>query len=181
MRVGRIAGLALGALTLAPALPLAAGPLATVSDLPDGARIVDIRAEATCGKAAPDGARCLPAEELFADDTASPVSFHALRWLLGTIGLGGDETVAIYPASDPRAEAVAALIYLAGQREVVLLAGAPEHTDRGESRSFSREVIFTAPMRTQAMRLDADAPPPLQQLTAFARASSDTVAFAPDT
>lgn len=178
MRIGR--ALRIAALAFSPALPLAASPVATVSDLPDRARIVDIRTEEACAKATLEGARCLPADEVFAGDGAAPVSFHALRWLLGTIGLSGDETVAIHPADDPRAGAVAALIHLAGQREVVLFAGDAATTARGETRSFSREVIFTAPMRTRAMRLDADAPPPLQHLTAFARGTTDTVAFAPD-
>lgn len=169
------------ALALLPALPLAAGPVETVNQAPDGARVVDIRLEAACTEAAPEGARCLPAGEVLGGTATAPVSFHALRWLLGTIGLSGSETVAIHPADDPRAEAMAALIYLAGQRAVVLLTGTPDETARGEARSFSREAVFTAPMRIAVLRLDPAAQPLAPQLTAFARGVTDFVAFAPDT
>jgi thiosulfate/3-mercaptopyruvate sulfurtransferase len=161
-------------------LPVHAQPVALVDDLPDGARVIDIRAEDACTSATLPGARCVPAEVLFGPDGGAPVSFHALRWLLGTVGLSGAETVAVFAGNETRAGAVAALLHLAGQRDVVVYTGGADLSARGESRSFSRETIFTAAMRTEAMRIDTPAPPLVQQLTAFARGAAETVAFAPD-
>lgn len=182
MDLGRIIRTGALALTFAPALSAHAAPVASASVLPADARVIDIRAEADCTKASLQGARCVPAEVLFGADGGAPVSFHALRWLLGTVGLSGAETVAVFPGDETRAGAVAALLLLAGQHEVVLYTGTADMTGRGEARSFSREVIFTAPMRTENMRLAATADAPLEhRLAAFARGATDTVGFAPDT
>lgn len=180
MGLGRIIRSGALALTLAPALSVHAQPVASVGVLPDGARVIDIRAEADCTSASLAGARCVPAQVLLGTNGGAPIGFHALRWLLGTVGLSGAETVAVVPGDDPDANAVAALLHLAGQRDVVLYTGPADLTARGQARSFSRETIFTAAMRTKAMRLAAAAPPLVQQLTAFARGAAETVAFAPD-
>ncbi|GKY88429.1 hypothetical protein [Sinisalibacter aestuarii] len=180
MRAGRIA--VWGALALLPGLPLAAGPVAMLADLPDEARVIDIRAEARCLEASLPGARCLPAPALFGSGETPPVSFHALRWLLGTVGLSGAETVAVYGDDPAEALAVAALFYLAGQAGVAVIDGAPEAGNRGAPRSFSREVVFTAPMRLAEIRVDANAPGALRQrLETFARGDAPNVAFAPET
>jgi len=173
---------AVWALALIPAPPLAAQPVAEVDMLPKAAVVVDIRDEEACLEATLPGARCLPATVLFEPEEGPPISFPALRWYLGTLGVSGAETVAVFPGSAAKAHAVAALLYLAGQREVVILKDRPALTGRGESRSFSRQAVYTAPMRTGAMRIAPAAHGALaDRLNAFARGQSDTVAFAPGT
>jgi hypothetical protein len=179
MGVRGIAGL--GALALLPGLPLAAAPVATVSDLPEAARLIDIRPEAECLSASLPEARCVPASVLLGEGAAPPVGFHALRWLLGTVGLTGAEPVAIFPADADGALAVAALMQLAGQSTVVVYDGPAEMTGRGSPRSFSREAVYTAPLRIAALRVAEDTTAPLrQQLETFARGDARSVAFAPD-
>jgi hypothetical protein len=179
MAAGRMAGP--GALALAlVATPLAGAPVAQVSALPEAAQVLDIRAEDTCARASLPGARCLPAGWLFAAE-GGPIDFGSLRWLLGTLGLTGAETLAIWPADMPGAFAVAGLIQLAGQRAVVVYDGPTAPAGRGETRSFSREAVFTAPMRTGALTVAGAAPatPLAARLDAYARGLTETVAYGP--
>ncbi|WP_137703317.1 rhodanese-like domain-containing protein [Marimonas lutisalis] len=153
-----------------------AGPVGTVSDLSDpalaqGYTLIDTRPEPECLKDAPERARCLPAEWLFDDTGELLVTFHVLRWLLGTIGLSGDETLVVAgpPAAGQTAKAVAGLAHLAGQAEVFVLAG----TDMGNgpggaARSFSREVVYTAPIRDAALIPGQTAAPMITRMITYA-------------
>lgn len=160
--------------------PLAAAPIARVDTLPEGARVLDIRAEADCAEASLPGARCLPADWLFRAE-GGPIDFASLRWLLGTLGLDGHESVAIWPADAPEAPAAAALLHLAGQARVTLYTAGQHPGARGETRSFSREAVFTAPMRLAAMTVSALPPgaPLTTRLADFANGKTETVAFGP--
>lgn len=160
--------------------PLAAAPIARIEALPDAARVLDIRAEAECAKASLPEARCLPADWLFRAE-GGPIDFGTLRWLLGTLGLSGSETVAVWPADAPDAPAVSALLHLAGQARVVLYAGTPGWTTRGETRSFTREAVFTAPMRLAALSASSAPPgaPLTTRLAEYAAGTTETVAFGP--
>lgn len=174
------------ALTLA-APPLAAAPVDAIQTgaavaLPEDYAVLDIRDEDSCYDRSPPGARCLPAEQLLAGQGGAPLGFHALRWALGTLGITGAETLVIYPgetvaAGDARA--AAALLYLAGQAEVLVHDGPALETDvGGDVRALWREVIYTAPIRTGAMTV-ATAPPGTlrDRLEAFA-VGGGVVAFA---
>lgn len=162
------------------AAPLTAAPVDRVATLPDGARVLDVRGEDACAEASLPGARCLPADWLFEAD-GGPMDFGALRWLLGGLGLNGTEEVAIWPADERHAKAAAALIYLAGQARVVLLDSSVPPIDRGEPRSFSREVVFSTPMRIEALAVAHVQPDGelVDRLGAFARGDTETVAFGP--
>lgn len=172
---------ALAALLLAATQPANAATLAFVAQVPEGAaiRLVDVRAKAACEHASLPGARCLPAAGLFGP-RGRPAGFHALRWLLGTIGLAGSERVLVFGASARQAAAVGALLFLAGQRDVVVLDHAPSippNAPPGAPRSLVSETIFTAPMRdTLLVAAPEQAPPsaivagpPQARLAAFAR------------
>lgn len=148
------------------ASPLAAGPIAVIESgagraLPDGYAVLDIRDEDTCFTGSPPNSRCLPARQLLYSNAGEPLGFHALRWALGTLGLTGEETLVIYTGTeDARADALAAaaLLYLAGQAEVLVHDGpALETRDGAQARALWREVIYTAPIRTGEM-IVADAP-----------------------
>lgn len=116
-------------------------------------RVIDVRAQGSCEKASLPGARCLPATDLFYGD-GRPVDFHTLRWLLGTIGLSGNERVVVAGADVGNAAAVGALLYLAGQRAVAVLnrpLAVPPGAEAGSARSMTREAVFTAPMRDRLL------------------------------
>lgn len=149
---------------LAAATPLGAGPIGLLETgagaaWPGGYAVLDIRDEDRCLERAPPDARCLPASVLLGADGETPLSFHALRWVLGTHGLSGEETLVIYPGSvvpQDDALAVAALLYLAGQAEVLVHLGpATESDDGGAFRALWREVIYTRPMRSGEMAVVA--------------------------
>ena len=181
--------MAAGSLGLAAASPLAAQPIemldiARGDPWPNRAVVVDIRAEDVCLDASLAGARCLPAEWFLSADGAA-IGFHAMRWLMGTVGLTGSETLVIYDgAARPgdAAWAIAALAHLAGQQTVLLHMGPGVVKDTGgEGRSLSREAVYTAPMRTDEMTVTSKAAGTLRdRLIGFARAGG-VVVFTPET
>jgi len=146
----------IGFLAYCAALPFgnataANGDLAFVSDTSDvsQAHIIDVRTVDECEHSALPHARCLPMDN-FVSPTGKVIDFHALRWLLGTVGLSGAETVVVVGATTDNARTVGALLYLAGQKRVLMLdTPLQPHTDApgGDTRSLSREAVFTAPMR----------------------------------
>ncbi|WP_436640682.1 hypothetical protein [Microbaculum sp. FT89] len=175
------------ALALGTAFPLAAQPIEIADTVAADARVIDIRAEDDCLATSLPGARCLPAPWLLDGGDGAPIGFHALRWLLGTVGLSGREPLVVYagPAgTTDDALAVAALAYLAGQSLVTVHDGAAVDTGTGgESRSFSREAVYTAPMRIGSMAVSDAATPDdagslRGSLIEFARTGA-AVAFAP--
>lgn len=153
--------------------------ITSVEQMPEGATVVDIRSQDACLAASLPGARCLPAGWLVRKDGTS-IGFHQLRWLLGTIGLTGGETVAVYGGTavpDSEQQAAAALIYLAGQKTVLLLGGSGIETGTaGTARSLSREAIYTAPVRTGEMTIQAHADGTLRErLAAFSQTGGTAV------
>lgn len=122
--------------------------VAHVQDTPQ-TRVIDTRDVAACEAASLPTARCLPMNN-FVDGTGNHIGFHALRWLLGTVGLRGSEHVLVIGASPAETRTVGTLLYQAGQMQVSMLNTAfvaAENAPGGETRSMSREVVFTAPMR----------------------------------
>lgn len=184
-QISRAAGFVLGF-----AVPLAAEPIATIETgagvaLPAGYAVLDIRDEDSCFAGAPPGSRCLPAEQLLYSDAGQPLGFHALRWALGTLGLTGAETLVIYPGTQvPRDDALAAaaLVYLCGQRQVLVHDGpAQEDRDGAQVRALWRDVIYTAPMRTGEMAVGATPEGSLRDRLKTYATGGDAVAFAPGT
>jgi len=172
--------------------PLAADPIATIESgagvaLPGDYAVLDIRDEDTCFLGAPPNTRCLPAEQLLYADAGTPLGFHALRWALGTLGLTGAETLVIYRGDDAvddggreDALAAAALLYLAGQAEVLVHEGpALEIRDGAQVRALWREVIYTAPMRTGEMNVTAAPAGSLRDRLRDFATGGGAVAFAP--
>ncbi len=124
---------------------------AALAEAGDGERVIDIRALQSCTDASLSGARCLPVNN-FISAEGKTIGFHALRWLLGTVGLRGDETVLVVGANMQQVKAVGGLFYRAGQRRVRTLDKpfvAKPGAAGGEPRSLSREVVYTAPMRRE--------------------------------
>lgn len=162
MKAGRRCARILGGVTVAWLLAAfgvatAATPAAlrfvAQSQVGSDPRVIDLRAERACTRASLPGARCLPASKLF-DADGAPVSFHVLRWLLGTIGLSGQEQVLLVGDNMADTAAVGGLMLLAGQRDVAVLdrpVTIPVGAPGGSSRSTTRETVFTAPMRDRLL------------------------------
>jgi thiosulfate/3-mercaptopyruvate sulfurtransferase len=119
----------------------------------DAAVVVDTRALADCRARSLAGARCLPADDLLGPQRRLP-SARDLLWLLGTVGLSGRETVIVVGQEATSRDFVAGLLYLAGQRQVRILAepvarllGAGAAAAPGRERGMVRETVFEAPMR----------------------------------
>jgi len=130
----------------------------TLADTSD-THVIDIRNLQDCeGSSLPRG-RCLPVDN-FVDPTGKIIGFHALRWLLGTVGLNGTEKVLVIGDTPSSVRTVGALLYLAGQKDVAVLEVpfAPRiNAAGGTGRSLSREAIFTAAMRdTYVLTLHQD-------------------------
>ncbi|MFO1299111.1 MAG: rhodanese-like domain-containing protein [Burkholderiaceae bacterium] len=119
----------------------------------DSAVVVDARALADCRARSLAGARCLPADGLLGPQRRLP-SARDLLWLLGAAGLSGSETVIVVGQDATSRDFVAGLLYLAGQRQVRILAepvarvlGAGVAAAPGRERGMVRETVFEAPMR----------------------------------
>lgn len=152
-----LCGATIGSLLAASVCTAAATPTAlrfvAESSIASDARVIDVRAERACTTASLAGARCLPASELF-DSHGRPVSFYVLRWLLGTIGLTGQEHVLVVGDDAADAAAVGGLLIIAGERDVTVLdrpLAVPPGAAGGQPRSLTREAVFTAPMRDQLL------------------------------
>ena len=125
--------------------------LSVVSMLPAAAQtqVIDNRDLQSCSAGSLPRARCLPVGH-FVDPTGKRIGFHAMRWLLGTIGLSGEETVLVIGDNATDSQMVGALLHQAGQRRVQMFDKpfvAPPSAPSGEPRSMSRETVFIAPMR----------------------------------
>jgi hypothetical protein len=189
--LGGITGVAGPAVMAALALGVpgeaGANPVARIGTMPqsDTVAVLDIRAEADCLAGSLPDARCLPAQWFLDDGTGRVIGFSPLRWLLGTVGLTGRETLVIYGGSDSPSQeawAVAALIHLAGQAEVAVLDGPAETGRNGWPRAFSRENVFVAPIRLAAMSLDeSGSRPTVGALAEFAQGRTELVSYGPDT
>lgn len=170
-------------LTTGPGNNAMAGPatdgMVGTGPVPDGAFVLDVRAENDCSRGSLPAARCLPASSLLGDEGQAPVSFHALRWLLGTVGLSGPETVAVLGDDTHETLAVAGLLLLAGQERVHVIGDAHVRSAHpGTTRSMSRETVYTAALREDLMAVSGGDRPLLEQLAALAR-SGRPVTFAP--
>ncbi|MEG3617698.1 hypothetical protein V5T82_04450 [Magnetovibrio sp. PR-2] len=111
--------------------------------------VLDIRDMDACSTGSLPRARCLPLDH-FRDPAGNTINFHALRWLLGTVGLSGEESLLVIGSTGDEAFFVGALLHQAGQNRVQVFAHPFRSTadaPSGTSRSFSREAVFTAPMR----------------------------------
>jgi len=136
------------------ALPaLAAADFGMTAKVGAGDTAIDVRPLEQCRAASLPGARCLPPSEFLGLRGQLP-SERDLLWLLGAAGLDGSERVVVAGDSDGAREFVAGLLYLAGQREVRVLAmpltplvSARSDAVPGQERALVRTKVFAAPMR----------------------------------
>ncbi len=122
--------------------------------------IIDVRASDLCEKASLNNTRCLPASDFFGPHQRL-ANFSGALWLLGTAGLKGDEHVLVVGDQSNNKDAMAGLLYIAGQRKISVLrfpltALKNVKLSVGESRSKTREEVFQAPMRADKIVLRRD-------------------------
>lgn len=135
------------------ALPATASGLRFIDSLPEDGhwRMLDTRPLEQCEKRSIQGARCLAAEELLGHSSRLP-SLRDIVWLLGTLGLEGRETVVVAGRPGEARDFIAGVLYLAGQRSVLvlqpplsrLIASGDYAFAAGQRRSMSRERHYVA-------------------------------------
>lgn len=113
--------------------------------------ILDVRSEADCEKANLKGASCLATSRVLGPNRRLP-NVSGLLWLLGTVGLAGDEHVVIIGDSDKDKAFMAGLLYLAGQKKITVVTSRLSDLNSvsmapGAARSRTRQKVFEAPMR----------------------------------
>jgi len=141
-----------------------ASHLAAIGTIPDplvaGAVVVDTRPVATCTHQSLAGARCLPPRE-FLGPHGRLVNMRDIRWLLGTAGLSGSETVVVVGDHMTSENFVAGVLYLAGQKRIEVayrsvtpwLAAHPKAASAGSAHGMFRQPVYAAWPRTRLMVL----------------------------
>lgn len=142
-------------LSLLAVMPLqaVAGGLRFIDRLPEGDhwRLLDTRPVEQCEKRSIQDARCLTADDLLGHSGRLP-SLRDIVWLLGTLGLQGSETVVVAGRPGETRDFIAGVLYLAGQRSVLvlqpplsrLIASGDYSLAAGQRRSMSRERHYVA-------------------------------------
>ncbi|MDA8390919.1 MAG: hypothetical protein M0Z76_09365 [Gammaproteobacteria bacterium] len=118
--------------------------------------IIDTRRWALCRRRTLAGALCLP-PHVFLGPHGRLANFQDIRWLLGTANLNGQETAMVIGDHRTPEDFVAGILYLAGQRQVVIvrrpltpwLASHPAATGPGQIHGLFRTVYYTAWPRTR--------------------------------
>jgi thiosulfate/3-mercaptopyruvate sulfurtransferase len=120
--------------------------------------ILDTRPLSSCKQSTLSGAYCLPVEEFVAPQRRM-ANWSGMLWLLGTVGLTGNEHVLIIGEKLNRQHILGGLLALAGQRKVSIVnqplsALTTNHTvSSGRQRSTTRVEVYTAPMRSDLILL----------------------------
>ena len=121
--------------------------------------ILDVRPREVCEAASLPGARCLPVEDLLGPHHRL-ANISGLLWLLGTAGLTGTEPVLVAGTPARDRDFLAGLLYIAGQASVQVLtrpiAKAGLALQPGEARGNTREAVYLASMRGDALVLRTD-------------------------
>ncbi len=149
------------ALVSGPAALAAAAPSITAVDKlgPAVGVVIDVRPTSICETASLPRARCLPASDILGPHDRL-ANLSGLLWLLGTAGLTGKETVLVAGTPARDRDFMAGLLYLAGQSAVqVLTTPIPKagvDLEPGEARSSTRDVVFQAPVRSEAIVLRSE-------------------------
>ena len=124
--------------------------------------IVDTRPRASCRSVSLNGAVCLPVEDVMAPNKRL-ANWSGMLWLLGTANLNGTEHVLVIGQQSERRQFMAGLLYLAGQKRVTVvntmaseLINNSNTTSAGALRATTRIQVYTAPMRSELIVLQAD-------------------------
>jgi len=125
-------------------------PIIEVDSLPAETIVVDVRSLENCEEASLPGAKCIPLDKLLGSN-GRLANLRDIRWLLGTAGLTGEETIALFSLSDKQRDAATAIFFLAGQRKVLRLGNIPMQalSAKGAETALSRVSFYSAIVRTK--------------------------------
>ena len=127
----------------------------TVSSLnaPADVVFVDAGTVAKCLEAARPGALCLSLDRVL-NQEGRLANMRDVRWLLGSFGLTGDERVVIYADDEKTRDAMAAVLYLAGQGQVGRLIDRAQvdFTGKGVAGALSRRALFVGNVRLENLQ-----------------------------
>jgi len=125
-------------------------PIIEIDSLPAETIVVDVRSLENCEEASLPGAKCIPLDKLLGSN-GRLANLRDIRWLLGTAGLTGEETIALFSLSDKQRDAATAIFFLAGQRKVLRLGNIPMQalSAKGAETALSRVSFYSAIVRTK--------------------------------
>ena len=109
---------------------------------------VDAGTVTKCLETAHPGALCLSLDRVL-NKEGRLANMRDVRWLLGSFGLTGDERVVIYADDEKTRDAMAAVLYLAGQDRVGRLINSAQvdFTGQGVAGALSRRALFVGKVR----------------------------------
>ena len=158
-----------------PAYNAVAEPFSVTGDIaavPGDAVIVDTRAANVCSDGAPsrneNAARCLHISQ-FTGPNGRLASFRDIDWVFGTVNLTGAETVLVVGDRQRDRDAVAGLLYLAGQAQVLVWAKPIDELGDGFAPAPgiaadpARLSVYRAPMRDDRLVLRGELVTALQK------------------
>ncbi len=144
--------------------------------------LLDVRAIGLCLDSSVSGARCLPARTFYSKEYGL-ASFHHVNWALGTLGLSENDDLLVFADNEADRDAVAGLLFLAGQLKVSRWAGEMKQlqtllgADSGQPRGVTRTHVYAGTTRDKFIALTQEIPT-LQQtgwILSSAQPSSETV------
>ena len=114
---------------------------------------VDAGTVTECLETAPPGALCLSLDRVL-NKEGRLANMRDVRWLLGSFGLTGDERVVIYADDEKTRDAMAAILYLAGQDRVGRLINSAQvdFTGKGVAGALSRRALFVGKVRLENLQ-----------------------------
>ncbi len=124
-------------------------PIIEIDSLPAETIVVDVRSLENCEEASLPGAKCIPLDKLLGSN-GRLANLRDIRWLLGTAGLTGEETIALFSLSDKQRDAATAIFFLAGQAKILRLGSNPGYplNAKGAGTAPSRAMFYSAMIRT---------------------------------
>ena len=125
-------------------------PVVEIDSLPNETILIDVGALDSCREASLPGAKCIPLDKMLGRN-GRLANLRDIRWLLGTAGLTGEETIALFSLSDKQRDAATAIFFLAGQRKVLRLGNIPMQalSAKGAETALSRVSFYSAIVRTK--------------------------------
>ena len=106
-----------------------------------------------CLETARHGALCLSLDRVL-NQEGRLANMRDVRWLLGSFGLTGDERVVIYADDEKTRDAMAAVLYLAGQDRVGRLINSAQvdFSGKGVAGALSRQALFVGKVRLENLQ-----------------------------
>jgi thiosulfate/3-mercaptopyruvate sulfurtransferase len=120
--------------------------------------LLDTRTIEQCLESSVSGARCLPAGTFYSKEYGL-ASFHHINWVLGTMGLSENDHLLVFADNTVDRDAVAGLLFLAGQRKVSRWAGEMEQLQNllgvasGKPRRTTRTRVYAGITRDKFIAL----------------------------